>query len=596
METSFAPISLWGWRLNSAFAAKWLANQDEENQGGEKQRVKKKTVVLGIFADRIDVIACERDRPGAARRVQVNLNVEAGAWCKAIKEAGPQIQAAVEALGVSGAAALVLYRNPTAFADYASLAMKSGTQSREAAILGCAESLSYPLETATTAALVLGRDAGGSNPQTHVVVVAEQDTVAADIVECVESAGLVFDTAVPIDAALMVHIGSTALHGNAANRGYLYVGEHRSFLVIADRGAILFARKIDLGVDALVSSLTRPLRASAHQTPIELPYADAKITLHKCGFPQRDQIVHEGLQLTGAQIIPLLQPALQRFIVELRQSLRFGVQEEQRQSIELTLSGPGSAIPNFASLIGAELRIPVNTDPAYAHFDCQDPLTSGSEINDALNNRNATMRLGLQPALVCKSRTFHRVRRWFLTGAAAAIAIVAFDAVNYHKRLNDARQRAQSIASQAGDIQAMQSTADKLFKVISAMDALEATIAREAGATIDVRACLQELSRVTPGSIRLVSVTFTTERGERKARLTGCAFDAGGGGSRTQLAPFVESLKASPLFSDVVLSNVQAAPGGQLPGQQFEITLVAVGVPRGVSASHVASAEGRTNP
>jgi Tfp pilus assembly PilM family ATPase len=558
--------------------------------------VKKKTVVLGIFADRIDVVACGRDQTTAARRVQVDLNAEAAAWSRTMKEIAPQVRAAVEELGASESPALVLYRNPTAFADYASLAMKSGTQAREAAMLGCAESLSYPLDAATTAALVLGRDSAGAHPQTHVVVAADQDEVATDIAEFVDAAGLTFETAVPIDAALMAHIGSAALQGKSANKGLLYVGEHRSFFIISDRGAILFARKIDLGVDALIWSLTRPLRATGHQAPIELPYNDAKMILHRFGFPQRDQIVHSAPQLTGAQLIPLLQPALQRFIVELRQSLRFGVQEEQRQGMELVVTGPGSAVPNFTSLIANELRIPVASDAAYASFDCQNPLTAGSEINDALANRTATTRLGLQPALVSKSRNFNRVRRWFLTGASAAIAIVGFDALSFHKRLASARERVQSVASQASDIQAMQSTADKLFKVIGAVDGLEALIAAETGATIDLRACLQELSRVTPQSIRLVSVTFTTEKGERKARLAGCASDAKSSGPRTQLEPFVEGLKASPLFQEVVLSNVQIAPSGQAAGQQFEITLVAVAVPRGGSTSSLASAEGGAKP
>ena len=553
--------------------------------------MKKKTAVLGIFADRIDILVCGRDQALSAKRVDVDLNVDAG-WSKALKEISAHVQTAVEELDAGGLSALVLYRNPTAFADYASLGMKSGTQAREAAMLSCAESLSYPLEDASTSAIVLGRDIGGTSPQTHLVVTADQDSAVAEIAAFIEDVGLKFEAAVPMDAALMAHIGNLMLGSKQANNGYLYVGERRSFFLVADRGAILFARKIDLGLETLIWGLTRPVRGTSQQAPVELTFREAKFILHKFGFPQRDQVVEQSRQLTGAQIIPLLQPALQRFIVELRQSLRFGVPEDQRQSIALTIAGPGSGIPNFASLIANELRLPITADSEYAAFDSQNPLTKGSEISDALENRIATTRLGLYPALVSKSRNFNRVRRWFLTGAAAAIAIVTFDAINYHKRLTEARQRVASMDSQANDIQAMHSTADKLFKVIGAMDVLESSIRGEVGAKVDLRACLQELSRVTPSSVRLVSMSFISERGEKKFRLAGCASSDQSSGTRTQLEQFVNSLKTSPLFRDVVLSNVQTAPEGQAPGQHFEISLVSVDLPLRWQTETLASAEG----
>ena len=70
-------------------------------------------------------------------------------------------------------------------------------------MLTCTEALRYSAASAVCQAVAVGRDRSGSKRQTHVVVAAERLDVVRALVEMIESAGLTFDSATPIDAAIM---------------------------------------------------------------------------------------------------------------------------------------------------------------------------------------------------------------------------------------------------------------------------------------------------------------------------------------------------------------------------------------------------------
>ena len=556
--------------------------------------MKTKNVVLALFADRIDILLCQGDSVAAARRLPVALGTDSAAWAKTVIDAVGSIRAIIEELDAAEAPTTVLYRNPTAYSDYASLPIRSASEARQAAILGCADALACSLDLATTAAVVIGRDATAS--QSHVVVAADHDDVMTSIAAMVESAGLTFVGATPIDAPIMTKLASLTLANKASNTAMLYVGEQRSFFLIADSGNLLFARPINLGFDALVTSLTRSIRGANGAAPIELDAASARTILHRFGFPNREQVVHETLGLTGAQIIPLLQPVLQRFIVELRQSLRFGVIEEQRQTLQVSITGPGSAIPNFATLIATELKSTVATDESYAAFDHQAPDSAGSELMDAVVDAKTLSRLKLQPRQMARARHINRLRRWLWTGTAAALVLIAADTVHQHRRLADAKHRMTAFESQTTDLKALQATGEKLFTVIGAADKLEARIASETGSSINFRAALQEFSRLAPDSVRLTHIGFNRDKGRTVGRIYGHAFENPGSPGRTQLEPFVEKLKSSPLFDDVVLADVQAGNVQHANSQKFEVSLTGIGIPRKLLHQSVASASQGASP
>jgi len=545
----------------------------------------------------MDVVAYEGGRRRAFRRIPITPEGEAGEWGKAVRRSAAALRAAVEEMELQGSAARVLYRSPTQGVDAAGITVRWAGQAMEAAMLSCTDSLPYSALMAVCEAVVVGRDNGGEVRQTHVVTAAEREDICEALVQLVEEGGLRFVSATPIDAGLLAGELSRSLREKQSQRGRLYIGEHSSFFVVTGGGAVLFSRRIDLGLESMAQSLTRPIRAPGSEEPVELDEETARVMLHRHGIPDRETVVLEEIGLTGARVIPLLQPVLQRFIVELRQSLRFGVREEDRGGVTISVTGPGSCIPGLAKLIGEELELEATADEAYRGYDWSQPGDAGSELAEVLKSSGLLDRLNLQPRALARRRRTGRLRRWLWTGAAAAVVLIAFDGFRYEARLTEARGRAEALASRIADLEALQATSERLRVVLEAMGELEETVGEEVGRSCDYRACMQELSRITPESIRFTTVTFDRLSEQTMGSVRGYAECRGEGAARTDLETFISELGSSPLFEEVVLDHVTMGSVGGREGEQFEATFTAVSVARREQADgRYASVEGGVRP
>jgi len=183
-----------------------------------------------------------------------------------------------------------------------------------------------------------------------------------------------------------------------------------------------------------------------------------------------------------------------------------------------------------------------------------------------------------------------RLRQWLWTGAATAAAVIALDAVQIGSKLTDARQRVNALTLASAEAVGMQDTHMKLLAAGAALYELEQTVAAEAGAGINMRAILQELSRVTPASIKLNSLRLSREGAEVMVRLHGRAIEIDTATGQTEVGMFIKTLKGSPLLRDASLRDVERGSFAQGNGERFEASFRIVLAPD-ISAIQVASGD-----
>ena len=537
----------------------------------------------------MDVAVVGRTGITASVRLPLELSNEPTTWAKAVRAAGSKLNEIIKELGAEGASVRILYRSPTQSVDLHSFALRTSSQACAAAILPLAESLPYPMNAANLDAVAVGRDASGADRRWHVVVSADRGDVIRAIVEMVETAGLKFDSATPIDAAIIAGVVRTVLADTGPEHGWLHFGKHSSFFVLGGSGRVRFVRSIALGTETIVNTLTRPIR-TADETPINLDHDTAQRIFYDHGIPETDDVLDESLQLRRRHIMPQIQPVLQRYVVELRQSLRFGLSEDERQTIEITVSGPGSTIPGLPELIAWELNLKFTTDARYINYDFRAPAGEGSELRDAIGNTTFLDRLNLQPVEVARRRQAGRLRRWLWTGAAAAMLFIAFDTVQIESKLTDARHQADALTIAATESVGMKETHRRILAAGDALNTLEETIATEAGAALNMRAILQELSHVTPASIRLNSMRFARKGAIVSVRLHGRAIEIDTVTGQTEVGLFITALKKSPLFRDAGLRDVERGSFAEGNGERFEASFEAVLAPD-ISVIQVASGD-----
>ena len=536
-------------------------------------------VTVVLLPDRIDVVVRKRGTVVAARRIPITVGDDPACWAKDVYKESDRLRDVVEELGVQRAPTAVVYTSSTQAVDLVSLTMESASQARKAAILGCMETIPYPFDAAVAEAMVIGRDCSESDAQTHVVVAVDRQDVTGAIAEMTEAAGLDFQSATPIAATIIAWLAGQALRNQGTDCGSLYVGDHGSFFVVGGHGILRFGRAIPIGLETLVESLTRPIRSSGTTESIELNIEEARRILYHQGIAEADEVIQGHAPLKASQLAPLLQPVLQRFVVELRQSLRFGVPETVRESVALVMTGPGCAVPGFASLLGRELSLPVSLDLRYANYDYDSPASAGCEGNLAVADRRCLTEINLQPREVAQQRSIARLRRWLWTGVAAALVIVGLNTVWLQVRLGELRQQERVLARETAGLETLHQTQTRLATAVRAMNVLRGTIVQQVGDHVDFRAVLHELSRLTPQSIQLSSLSFRRSGDQINGTVSGYAEADQHDNGQTELTAFIEALKQSPLIENVELLNVQVASVGQTTGERFESGFEVIAIP-----------------
>src|SRR5262249_38213525 len=160
----------------------------------------------------------------------------------------------------------------------------------------------------------------------------------------------VVERAVPADAAATIGAVASVRDKPASDTvcAGFYFGEHSSVLAAMMNGRLCFVRTLGLGVDALVDALTRPIRVrqgpEGFRPRVTLERGAARDLLLAMGVPGPDVVVDPQRGIDGSAVLPLLQPVVQRICIEVKQSLRFGMEEAAGKApVRLTIVGPGGS-------------------------------------------------------------------------------------------------------------------------------------------------------------------------------------------------------------------------------------------------------------
>jgi Tfp pilus assembly protein PilN len=528
--------------------------------------VPKRRVIVEISPTRLE-IAVVKGRQMAQRsasRQGVNL---AEHWAASLEAIGPALAKLVDAVDARGAEATVLYTSATsAIGVYSCPKAAGAARASSAASLALAEAAAFPLGSncSDLCTLVSDQRSEGES-QAHTLAVADTDATLVSLEKCVAGAGLTVESLVPSDAALFAEAVSHAMDmgKEAGTHLVLSIGEHSSILAVAGNGRLRFARQIALGSESLVEALTREIRPAGGE-PVTLTVAQAREALAASGIVTREQPFMESPALSGDAVLPLLQPVLQRWVVEIRQSLRFGLQEQERTGAHLHALGAGASVPRLFRVIADQLSLPFKDDA---------PGMSGAGVIDAWIG--AAPRLSLVPTRVTAQRAGRRLRRAMLIGAASAAAAVGIDAaltrIDLSHRADELRQTKARLATAAG----ASTLRDRAIAEQTALTLAKQRAAARTGEAPPWDVVLAVLSKQTPPTMKLTDVQLSFDKGQPTVRVIGRAPLGDRADSKGVLKGYMDALSSVPLVKGCKLGATQRDEGFQT----FEMTLTLVSMP-----------------
>lgn len=540
----------------------------------------KPQIIIDLSPTRLEAALLRGDTVASRLHTRLDLPDFAERWPSVLTSLSTQLADMVKQLGAEGAQATVLYSGPSAATGVFSCAQGAGAaQAARAARLALADAAGFPLDANPHDLAPLATDRGRASDSEplclHTLGVADSDATAQAIAAWLTAAGLDPHAVIPGDVPGLVAAVDAAL--GTADSGVsvvLFAGEHRSSLAAASDGRVRFIRQNAIGTESLIHAWTREIRVSATGASVTLDAAAAAELLFAGGIPERTRVVDAARGITGDALLPLVQPILQRCIVDIKQSLRFGLDEAARQNAVLHIIGPGAAIPGFARLIADQVGLKAGPAPA-------SPGEHGA-IPAWLGGRRVPV--NLLPRGLSSQRTGKRLRRGLWVGVAAALGLIVADTVMTRIELSEQ-------ASAAAGFKARLDGAASSTTLLAKLTATQAgvSLARQRAATrLDIStewdAALVMLATATPAKIRLTQVSMMFDNGKPVCRLTGRAPATDQANAGGALQAYMDALAAIPIVQSCRLGATQRSESADGAMQNFDMTLTLVELPPTTSA------------
>ena len=533
----------------------------------------KQRVVVEISPTRLEVAVLRGDSVATSRVQRLELPNYADAWPGALDSIRPQLASMVADMQVADAQATVLYASPTAATAVFSGAESAGAAgAAKAARLALAEAAGFALESNPHDLERLTTDKPGDPsqpPQVHTLGIADTEPTAQALAECISRAGLVPLALVPIDvpgttaavdAALRISKdGSVAL--------VLFAGEHGSALAAASGGRLRFIRQIAIGTESLVGALAREIRTGPDGGTTALSAPDAATLVFASGIPERAQVFDAQRGIKGDAVLPLVQPILQRCVVDIKQSMRFGLDEKEREKATLYAIGPGSRVPRLLPVIAE-----------------QTGLAAGKTDQNAAGNIEAwvcgrRVLVNLLPRGLRAQKTGRRHRRALWVGVGVALALTGVDTTLTRMSIAEQTQAVAALKQRLEAAKPSLAIQERLLQTQSGVASAQQRIAAKMNAVGDWDAAMAMIARQTPSTIRLIQVHCNFDGGKPTCHLVGHAPLSAQADSNAALKAYMDALTATPIVRSCRLGATQRGESDHGPVQNFEMSLVLVELP-----------------
>lgn len=519
-------------------------------------------------------------------------------WAETLRARHSTLAAWVNELALQNSPTTVLFSSSTAVATLPSCPATAGTAGvHRAATLALAEAAGYPVVDNPTSLATLFTDAvaiekpGQATAQkmAHTLAAVETEANCTLLSQWIASCGLTPSRLLPATAAPIARLVAgcsrqstpkIASDGQPALNATLWFGEHESFFIVGDASGIVLFRALSVGVENLVEGLLRPItprNADGSQgEPVTIDRAAARSLLERVGIPQPADVVDERSGFTGASVLPLMNAVLQRFSIEIKQSLRFGLSDKQRSSVTLSIDGPGSGLPRIDAVIAQLCGVTVTPPGA--------PASGSDRSSSSVGNINAVIHtpvsaVTLLPASMQQVQIKLRARRSLWAGIAVSAVMVAAYGGWMYMDLIAARGQADALRTRAESATKADAAQRAALATVANATAANAYVAKAVGAAPDFASFLALLGEATDRRTSLETIDLRESETGWSCHVTGMMQAGDDKAFADAVKAYTEALAKSPLVASVKLGGAARAKIGEADAHRFDLTLTLVEVP-----------------
>lgn len=455
----------------------------------------------------------------------------------------------------------------------------SVNESSTAALLALAELSQFSPADHPHATHVVATDSG-PEARRYVLAATMKDDVAAATADLVLSRGFQLSGIYSLEALKLASVVA-ALQREAGTEptGILWIGESESVLACRVGQSLKLVRTLAVGLDHLLSALARPIRGGGGD--VTYTPAEAYAALIAGGIPAPGTSFDASRDVDATAVLPLMQPMLQRLAIEIKQSLRFSLTEEQRGALTLHIDGSGALVARLGDLVARQIGVNAVIAPT-----CGQSVGSHETGDAAIRPWSVIERLPmvLLPERIAEQREQKRVAVAMWAGVAAAAMFVTFSGFSAASALRSERASLAAIVTEgSGQGNAMpRAKAEQVTASSQLVDATRARIDGMLATRADLGAVLRSIASSAPEGFRFTRLEIIED--ER-----GCIANVVGRSDLTdelafagRLRTFTGTVTQNPLVRSVTLGATGriTASGSEVPGHRFELKVQLLSLPR----------------
>lgn len=501
-----------------------------------------------------------------SERVCLSASVEE-VWGCGLRTLDDSLRTTLQTLHVKpGTPAVVLYHSPRSVAEVFNVPA-SGNAAEQAVELYLQQNLPNSGEGWLTQHQLIQEEAtddtsdkpaaaqSAASKQTTALTYADASQDADTLANFVRRAGLTVAGIMPAKAAMLrTSLQNPPERDEDRPNVFIHLGEHAMTLTAWSGNKLLLARCAEVGYSLLVDAILRAASASLKSDAITREVAIR--TLFASGIPTSGQMYDSSLGLSGDAVVPSIQPAMQRYVIEIRQTLRFGMMESDVARARVMLTGPGAAIPNLADTLSESLEVDVE------RLDRE--LTVGGGLSDELVGDLTTAKWlasnngWMVPPSVQVARTSLRTQQALRYGATAAAVLLGVLTLRAYMGTSSMKSAVANMKPQADAIDARLAARSQAARAAQSMERINSLVTAGLGTRTDWRTVLATLSQLTPAGVELDEIMGDYNSGEVSGTpalvIKGRSPQVDANGA-SPTSVFIESLTQSPMVLSARVTN-----------------------------------------
>ncbi|USN98757.1 MAG: hypothetical protein H6810_11425 [Phycisphaeraceae bacterium] len=388
---------------------------------------------------------------------------------------------------------------------------------------------------------------------------AESDSVLDALVAFVERAGLVCRGITGL-GLMHARAVATRLAGMVEAKLVCDVGEHESIVAMGVDHTVPLFRPFNVGLAPFVDAYARVLeQAGAGES---LSRARAFVFSH--GIPSRDDMIDESLGLSGRSILPVLQPVIQRLAVEIKNTLRFGLNDGAIDSARVELDGLAARVPGLAAALsgyitceiscgGSSERAHGGAEPSACYVDA----LRGETLGDNL----------LRPLRLVRQHHQKLFNKCLRVGAVTAALVLGAEALLAFADIRNTTTELASLRPRLDAVERFNQQSGDAVTLAADLSAVRGAIDERMGDVARWGPGLAVIARSMDERTHLLDCRGIHESGRAWYRLSG-EVDLQGPEDRT-LGILLDAIEADPMFDAVELESARVETRNSAAVQRF---------------------------